>query len=224
MLLEIIVLDPVDAANAVDGGADRLELVSDMAVGGVSPRPATVAAVRAAAAGVPVRVMLRLPAGGFLAPDHTALRRLAKDLLAAGAEEFVLGFLDPAGALDAAALDAALGVLGGAPWTFHRAIDHAADRDAAWRALDGRPALDAVLTAGSPDGIPAGLAVLLDEAPDHRALLLAGGGLRESHLPALVGAGVTAFHCGSAVRPGRDWSAPVAPELVRRLRAALGRF
>ncbi|MFG2039699.1 copper homeostasis protein CutC [Dactylosporangium sp. NPDC048998] len=216
MLLEIIALDALDARNAAEGGADRVELVSDMAVGGLSPDPRTVAAVRAATS-LPVRVMLRTTPG--FGADAPALRRAARDLRSAGAAEFVLGFLDAAGGVDRAALDAVLPALDGAPWTFHRAIDHAADRAAAWRALDGRPGLDTVLTAGSPDGIGAGLDVLTAEARGGR--ILAGGGLREDHLERLAAAGVTAFHSGSAVRPGGDWSAPVDPARVRHLRTML---
>jgi copper homeostasis protein len=212
MLLEVIALDARDARAAQDGGADRVELVSDMSVGGLSPSPATVAAVRAAVT-IPVRVMLRTSPG--FAADLAALRRTARDLRAAGAQEFVLGFLDAAGAVDPAPFDA---LLDGSPWTFHRAIDHVASRPAAWSALRDRPGLDAVLTAGAPTGVAEGLPVLTAEAADHAGRILAGGGIRESHLPALAAVGITAVHSGIAVRPGGDWSAPVHPGLVRRLR------
>jgi copper homeostasis protein len=226
MLLEVIALDAVDARRAEDGGAGRIELVSDMTVGGLSPAPATVEAVRAAV-GIPVRVMLRLDAG-FAAPDRAVLRRLAADLRSAGAAAFVLGFLDRRGGVDLRALETVLSVLDGAAWTFHRAIDHAADRAAAWRALDGLPGLDAVLTAGAPTGVDDGLPVLLGEAGDRRLLgeardrrLLVGGGLRERHLPALLAAGIDAFHSGSAVRPGGAFTNPIDPDLVRHVRRLL---
>ncbi|WP_433219198.1 copper homeostasis protein CutC [Dactylosporangium sp. CS-047395] len=215
VFLEIIALDAADARAAQDGGADRVELVSDMGVGGLSPDPSTVASVLRAVS-IPVRVMLRTR------PDFAATDDLVKtlhELREAGAAEFVLGFLDAAGAVDRPALDA---LLDGYPWTFHRALDAAADRAAAWAALDGLPGLTSVLTAGSPDGMAAGLPALLADAPGHGPLMLAGGGLRESYLPALTAAGVRAFHSGSAVRPGGRWTAPVSADLVRRLRQALG--
>jgi copper homeostasis protein len=236
-LLEIIALDAEDARLARDGGADRVELVSDMAAAGLSPDPATVAAVRAA--GLPVRVMLRLRPD-FTAGDLSALRRTARWLRAAGADEFVLGFLTPAGAVDLPAVLSVLEVLDGAPWTFHRAIDHAADRAAAWTAIAGLPGLDAVLTAGAPTGLPDGLptvladgvrpstfladavrppSVLADAARPPR--ILAGGGLRHEHIGPLLAAGVTAFHSGSAVREAGSWTKPVDPALVRDLRRTL---
>ena len=212
-LLEVIALDAEDARRAEAGGADRIELVSAMDQAGLSPAPATVAAVRAAVA-IPVRTMLRVT-GGFAAGDLDGLRRTARDLASAGADAFVLGFLDAAGDVDAAAMTAALEALDGHPWTFHRALDHAADRPAAWAAFEKLPGLDCVLTAGDPAGVTAGLPVLLADAAAGRAgTLLAGGGLRPEHVPALRAAGVTAFHTGGAVRPGGAWSEPIDPNLV----------
>jgi copper homeostasis protein len=220
-LLEVIALDAADARHARDGGADRVELVSDMAADGLSPAPATVAAVRAAV-DLPVRVMLRGRAG-FAAGDLDALRRTAKELRSAGADQFVLGFLDRSGAVDLPAVREVVDILDGAPWTFHRAIDHAADRAAAWAALAGLPGLDAVLTSGAPTGVAEGLPTILAEAsdPPGRPRLLVGGGLRDEHLGPLRAAGVTAFHSGAAVRRDRNWADPVDPLLVARLRARL---
>ncbi|MDG6101653.1 copper homeostasis protein CutC [Dactylosporangium aurantiacum] len=222
-LLEVIALDAADARHARDGGADRVELVSDMAADGLSPSPATVAAVRAAV-DLPVRVMVRT-GPGFAAGDLGRLRRTARQLRAAGAEEFVLGFLDRRGAVDLPAVLEVLGVLDGAPWTFHRAIDHAADRAALRAAVAGLPGLDAVLTSGAPAGLAEGLPTILAEAEAETLTggvrLLAGGGLLDEHIGPLLAAGVTAFHSGAAMRPGRSWTAPVAPDLVRRLRTRL---
>ena len=217
-LLEVIALDAVDARLAREGGADRLELVSDMAAAGLSPAPATVAAVRSAV-DLPVRVMVRTTPD-FAAGDVQSLRNTAKDLLAAGAGEFVLGFLTADGAVDLPAVLEVLEVLDGAPWTFHRAIDHAAGRAAAWAAIAGLPGLDTVLTSGAPTGLPDGLATILAEART-RPQILVGGGLRHEHVGPLRAAGVTAFHSGGAVREGGTWTAPVDPVLVRGLRLTL---
>uniref|UniRef100_UPI001C68DC83 copper homeostasis protein CutC n=1 Tax=Streptomyces phytophilus TaxID=722715 RepID=UPI001C68DC83 len=141
MLLEVIALNAADAAAAEAGGADRLELVTDMAADGLTPSRETVAAVRAAVE-IPVRVMLRAE-DGFAAGDVEALAARARALRAAGAEEFVLGFLDEAGGPDLAAVGRLLEAVGdGCRWTFHRAIDRAADRDTLRKQLAGLPGLD----------------------------------------------------------------------------------
>ncbi|MET8154655.1 copper homeostasis protein CutC [Actinoplanes sp. NPDC049668] len=217
-ILEVIALNAVDARAAQDGGADRVELVADMGRQGLTPSLATFASVRAAV-GIGVRVMLRAEDGYGLS-DPDALVDAAAELRAAGADEFVLGFLDARAAVDLVAVKAVLAAIEGCRWTFHRALDHAADRPAARRALEPLPGLDFVLTAGGPASVAEGLPVLGAEAGS-RPRVLAGGGLRHHHLGPLLAAGVDAFHTGSAVRPQGDWDAPVDAELVRAWRAAL---
>ncbi|MGW0842058.1 copper homeostasis protein CutC [Streptomyces sp. NPDC002787] len=222
-LLEVIALDAEDAVAAQAGGADRLELVADMAADGLTPAVATFVEVRAAV-DIPVRVMLRL-ADGFAAGNVDALVRVACDMRAAGAEEFVLGFLDARAEPDLHAVERVVAELDGRPWTFHRAIDRAADRDALRKQLADLPGLDTYLTAGSAKGVDDGLPVLLAEAalrgePGYAQRLLIGGGLRLDHVPGLRAAGVDAFHIGGAARPA-GWTTPVAADAVRQWRTAL---
>jgi len=219
-VLEVIALDVEDALAARAGGADRLELVTDMAADGLTPAVATVAGIREAV-DLPVRVMLRLT-DGFGAGDVPRVVRSARELRGAGAEEFVLGFLDAHGELDLGAVERVVEALDGCRWTFHRAIDHAADRDALRKQLADLPGLDTYLTAGSAAGVDAGLAVLLAEAaragePGYEQQLLVGGGLRLDHVPRLRAAGIDAFHIGGAARP-HGWEAPVAADAVREWR------
>ncbi|SNS17237.1 copper homeostasis protein [Actinomadura meyerae] len=222
-LLEVIALTVDDARAAEEGGADRIEVVADMAADGLTPDPDLVAAMRDATA-LPMRVMLRANAGfRTTGAELDRLRRAAADLAAAGADGFVLGFLDSAGHVDAAATGKLAAVAAPLPWTFHRALDHAADPVQAWRAvrhLGG--GLDTVLTAGAARGVDAGVDVLVRraaEAPDAAGMIMAGGGLRRKHVAVLAAAGITAFHVGTAVRPDGAWDLPVDPALVREWRS-----
>ncbi|MCL6302244.1 copper homeostasis protein CutC [Streptomyces kronopolitis] len=229
-LLEVIALDPRDAVAAQAGGADRLELVTDMAADGLTPPRAVFAAVRAAV-GLPLRVMLRAT-DGFAAGAVGALCAEAEALRAEGAEEFVLGFLTPDGRPDLAAVAALAEVIDGCSWTFHRAIDRAADRDALRKELSAAPGtagLDTYLTAGSARGVAEGLPTLLAEQartaagePGYAPRILVGGGLGLDHLPELRAAGLDAFHIGGAARPD-GWSAPVDAAAVARWRTVLDR-
>ncbi|WP_329197135.1 MULTISPECIES: copper homeostasis protein CutC [unclassified Streptomyces] len=223
-LLEVIALDVEDAVAAQAGGADRLELVTDMAADGLTPSRETFAAIRAAV-DIPLRVMLRRT-DGFAAGRIDLLAAQARELRAEGAREFVLGFLGPEGGPDLAAVEAVVAELDGCRWTFHRAIDRAADRDQARKALADLPGLDTFLTAGSAAGVDAGLPVLAAEAarrgePGYKARILVGGGLALAHLPALRAAGIDAFHIGGAARPS-GWSGPVSAAAVAEWRTALG--
>ncbi|MET9852454.1 copper homeostasis protein CutC [Streptomyces sp. NPDC006450] len=226
-LLEVIALDVEDAVAAQAGGADRLELVTDMAADGLTPSRETFAAIRAAV-DIRLRVMLR-KADGFSAGSAQDVDRLvegARALRAEGAEEFVLGFLNPDGSPDLTAVEAVVAELGGCGWTFHRAIDRAADRDQLRKAVADLPGLDTYLTAGAAGGVDEGLPVLLAEAakagaPGYEPRILVGGGLALSHLPVLRAAGIDAFHIGGAARPD-GWDRPVSPSAVTAWRAALG--
>ncbi|MEU9090249.1 copper homeostasis protein CutC [Streptomyces sp. NPDC087901] len=222
-VLEVIALDAEDAVAAQAGGADRLELVTDMAADGLTPSCATFAAIRAAV-DIPLRVMLRV-ADGFAAGDVGVLVRKARELRAEGADEFVLGFLDEDGHPDLVAVERIVAELDGCKWTFHRAIDRAADRDALRKALADLPGLDTYLTAGSPAGVDDGIPTLIVEAarkgePGYEPQILVGGGLRLEHLPELLGAGIDAVHIGGAARPG-GWSGPVDAAAVREWRTIL---
>ncbi|MFE2050106.1 copper homeostasis protein CutC [Streptomyces sp. NPDC059459] len=222
-VLEVIALDVEDAVAAQAGGADRLELVTDMAADGLTPSAATVAAIRGAV-DIDLRVMLRL-ADGFAAGDVERLVRLAAEMREAGATQFVLGFLDAHGDVDLVAVERVAGALDGCRWTFHRAIDRAADRDALRKQLADFPGLDTYLTAGSAAGVDDGLSVLLAEArrrgePGYEQRLLVGGGLRLDHVPGLRDAGIDGFHIGGAARPS-GWTGPVSAQAVAQWRRAL---
>jgi copper homeostasis protein len=212
-LLEVIALDPADAQAAQAGGADRLELVGEMAADGLSPAPSIAAAV-VAATDIPVRAMLRTT------PDFRAgqqLEAMADALLEAGVEGLVFGFLDEQGEVDAEACERIAARMDDRPWTFHRAVDHARNPSRAWETALGLPGVDAVLTAGSAAGVSDGLRRLTTRMPSDR--ILAGGGLRPDLVAPLLAAGITSFHIGRTARLGESWDAPVCAEAVARWRA-----
>jgi len=220
-LLQVVVVTPGDVKGAIAGGADRLEVLAHPEVGGLTPDPSMVAAFREAST-VPIRVRLRLREdygsdGGELA----RLIGLAQTLRDEGVDGFTFGFVSPDLDVDVSLTRALGDSLGGAPWTFHRAIDQVLDRRRGYYALRGLRGLDSILTAGSARGMEFGVDELCHEATDEPALaamLIAGGGLRPEDVPWLARAGVRAFHVGSSVRPGRSSKAYVDAGLVRSWR------
>ncbi|MFB7476750.1 copper homeostasis protein CutC [Kitasatospora sp. NPDC056184] len=223
-IFEVIALTPQDAQAAESGGADRLELVTDMAADGLTPSVEDFARIRAAVE-IPLRVMLRVR-DGFAPGDLDELRVRAAALRAEGADEFVFGFLDAGGGVDLAATEAVAEAVAGCRWTFHRAIDHSADRAAVRAAVGALPGLDTFLTSGAAGGVDAGRDVLLAELaragePGYTQRILIGGGLRAEHLPGLLAAGFDAFHVGGAVRVD-GWRSPVDAAKVAEWRALIG--
>ena len=226
-LLEVIAVDADDARAAVAGGADRLDLVASMEHAGFDPSVETFEAIREAV-NVPLRVMIRRR-DGFSAGGVQGVAELvhaAEALRRAGADEFVLGWLDPDGTVDVEAVRAVLDALGGAKWTFHKAIDAAPDRAAVYDAIRKMPGLDTVLTSGGFKASGDGTEVLRTEAERERELggprVLVGGGLTREALPGLRDAGLNAFHVGTAVRVSGTWDSPVDAEKVAVWRKQLG--
>ncbi|HEY8599734.1 MAG TPA: copper homeostasis protein CutC [Thermomicrobiales bacterium] len=220
--LEVIVMSEADALAAERGGADRLEVVSAIEVGGLTPSRETFTAIRAATR-LPLRVMLR-PNGGYGidATELIALRDDAAALRQAGAESFVCGFLTGAGMIDRAAMLAVLAAIGPCPWTFHRAFDHAPDPRAAWATVVELGA-DLILSSGTAVDLPVGLPQLCARASWQTDSLrwLVGGGLTLEQIPVFRAAGITQFHAGRAVRVGASWDAPIDEAAVRAMRRAI---
>jgi copper homeostasis protein len=121
--LEIAVTTPDEAVLAEENGADRIELSSGLEVGGLTPSLGLFRAVRARV-GVPVYVLLRPRAGGFVytVEEFDLMRVDAEAFLAAGADGIVFGALTPGGHIDrhrcATLVDDASGRA-----VFHRAFD-----------------------------------------------------------------------------------------------------
>src|SRR5262245_32235481 len=87
VLLEVAVASVEDAVSAQLGGADRLELNSALALGGLTPSLGTLAEVKAAVP-LPVIVMIRPRSGGFAYSnsDFQVIRRDIDLALAQGAD------------------------------------------------------------------------------------------------------------------------------------------
>ncbi len=147
-LLEVIVTSEQEAIEAVAGGADRLEVVRDLQVGGLTPSLREVGNI-IERVHVPVRVMLResesMEVGG--AAEMERLRCFARELSRLPINGLVMGFLRD-GNVDEEAIQLVLAEAPHAPVTFHRAFDEAQDIPGTLRWLSQHPSIDRVLTNG----------------------------------------------------------------------------
>lgn len=187
-ILEVCVDSLASARAAAEGGADRLELCSALAVGGLSPYPELLRQIKQVCL-LPVRCLMRPRAGDFLytREEIDLLCDQMETLRKAGADGFVVGALTPEGALDLPAMDQLLAACGGLPVTLHRCIDVARDLEEVYSAA-AQLGIDTVLTSG-------GAAACLDGAEQLERLLA----LRDAnHGPeVLIGAGVNARVIGT---------------------------
>lgn len=148
-ILEVCVDSLASAKAAMAGGADRLELCSALAVGGLSPYGELLEQIKATCP-LPVRCLMRPRPGDFLYTEDEIQLMCAqiRHLRAAGADGFVLGALTPEGALDSRAMEQLLNACGDKPVTLHRCIDVAADPVRVYRTAAAL-GLDTVLTSGA---------------------------------------------------------------------------
>src|SRR5436305_8579288 len=101
ILLEVIVSSLDDARAAAAGGADRFELCSALALGGLTPSLGTLVAIKSEVP-VPVMFMVRPREGGMAYTDGevAVMERDLELALDAGADGIVFGFLTAGGEVD----------------------------------------------------------------------------------------------------------------------------
>lgn len=182
-MLEICVDSPASAQAAIRGGADRLELCSALAVGGLTPYGALLRQIRWES-NIPIRCLMRPRAGDFCyTPEEIQLMAAQiTELSAAGADGFVIGCLTPEGDLDEKALTSLLQAAQGKALTLHRCIDVSRDLEHTYRQAAAL-GFDTVLTSGGAANCRAGKETI-------RSLLALHDRLQGPEI--LVGAGVNA--------------------------------
>jgi copper homeostasis protein len=228
VLLEVIATTVADAKAAERAGAGRIELVTAMGEGGLTPSAGLIEAVVEAVA-IPVNVIVRPHSRSFVfdADDYRVMARDVRAAAAAGANAVVTGMLSASGEIDCEGLRrvSEIAAEGGLAVTFHRAFDQTRDLAEAFDVLLGFSAVNSVLTSG---GMPSVLdaretiAKLVQRSRGTRCAVLAGAGLTLEAVAGFVrDTGVDAVHFGSGVRFNGDALAAVDPQRVAQVRAAL---
>ena len=157
MLLEVCADSLASVRAAIRGGADRIELCSALALGGLTPYVQILRQIRADS-DIPVRCLMRPRAGDFLyAPEEINLMaQQILDLKAAGADGFVIGCLTPDGELDEKAMKPLIEAAGDSGLTLHRCIDVSRDPIQTWRNAKAL-GIDTILTSGAASSCMKGL-------------------------------------------------------------------
>lgn len=199
VLLEVCAGDIDSVVAAKLGGADRVELCSALACGGITP---SIGLIRAAKGveGIGVNVLIRPREGDFIYSPREADIILA-DIEAAreaGADGVVVGALTPEGDIDIPLTRRMIEAAGDMSVTFHRAFDLCRNP---LEALDAVAALgcDRLLTSGQAQTAIAG-AELLRSLVDMKTgvIIMAGGGVNPDNAAELVqSTGVSEIHASA---------------------------
>ncbi|MFL6685675.1 copper homeostasis protein CutC [Paraburkholderia graminis] len=226
VLLEVIATTVADARLAAQAGADRLELVTAMGEGGLTPSIGLIEAV-VNAVSIPVNVIVRPHSRSFVydADDHALMLHDVRAVKAAGANGVVIGMLNVDGEIDREQLARAIDAADGLAVTFHRAFDEVRDQQKALDVLLGFNAVTNVLTSGGQPSVlnaEATIRALVRQAAGSHCTVLAGAGLTVDAVAGFVSrTQVQAVHFGSGVRVGGNGLAPIDIDKVARVRALL---
>lgn len=176
--LEICVDSTESALAATQGGGTRLELCSNLIIGGTTPSLELFREVRDCV-GLDINVLLRPRFGDFLYTRHelSILCREAEAFAKAGAHGVVIGCLRRDGALDTDAMRALMKAAAGCSVTLHRAFDVCRDP---FHAMEQAAELgvDTILTSGQEADCWSGrklLAQLIEKAPAGLDILIGAG-------------------------------------------------
>lgn len=219
VLIEVCVDSVASAVAAERGGAQRVELCSDLLEGGITPSLGLLQVVRAAIS-LPLHVIIRPRGGDFCYSDEEfdIMRRDIEMAKRTGADGAVLGILLPSGRIDITRTRQLIEVARPMSVTFHRAFDMSADLH---NSLDDVCQADAnrlLTSGGEPDCLQGTLAISkLVQSARGRIHIMAGGGINTGNVAHILQrTGVNEIHVGLA-------TVVQSPMLVRNARVSLGK-
>jgi copper homeostasis protein len=199
MILEICANSYQSAVNAEKAGAHRIELCSELAVGGLTPSygllKQTIDAVN-----IPIFILIRPRSGNFTYSDaefdtmkHDI--QLCKDLGYAG---IVSGVLNADNSIDAKRTQELIELSKPLPFTFHRAFDWTPNP---FEALEELKKLNVqrILTSGQASSAEKGIEMLqqLKEKSQNQVIVLPGGGINPTNASLFKSAGFTEIHASA---------------------------
>lgn len=187
-ILEICVDSIESALAAQSGGANRVELCSDLLAGGVTPSSGLIAVVRKQIS-IALHVMIR-PRGGDFSYTPEEIDAMKRDIAVAKnlhADGVVLGILDRDGNVDQPRTRELVEIARPLAVTFHRAFDMTPNLHQSLEAVILTGA-NRILTSGGEPKAEAALDTLaaLVKAAGSRIAILVGGGVRDHNLKRIL--------------------------------------
>jgi copper homeostasis protein len=211
--------ETLQAALAAEaGGADRIELCTDLACGGVTPGTGLMAAtVRSLT--IPVHILIRPRSGDFVfsRTEFDQMRQEIEQAKQVGASGVALGVLLADGSVDVDRSRELVELSRPMDVTFHRAFDETRDLHEALESVIETGA-DSLLTSGGAADVLSGAECIsaLRLQARKRIQIIAGGGLRLENLLEIVRrSGVFSLHGSLSRRNGHaPASAGAEPKLA----------
>jgi copper homeostasis protein len=219
--LEISVETVERAQAAGRGGADRIELCSELAQGGLTPCIELMRAVRERVR-LPIFAMIRPRGGDFVytGAEFVEMQREIANAARMGMDGVVLGILYADGVVDVERTRQLVDWARPLPVTFHRAFDASVDLRGALEDVI-RTGAARILTSGGARTAPEGLALLAElvQAARGRIVIVPGSGINAGNVAeAARRSGAREFHSGlSTADLAEDRDAKLFEAEVRKL-------
>ncbi len=195
MLIEVCANSLQSALNAEKAGANRIELCSELAVGGITPSYGLLKAIREKIT-IPVHVLIRPRSGDFTYSDaefHIMKTDIAT-CVDMGFEGIVSGVLKKDFSLDAERTKILIEASGGLKFTFHRAFDWIKNPLEASVKLESL-GVDYILTSGQQKSAEEGIALLSELHQKASAIsIMPGGGVKPDNINIFKEKGFPAAH------------------------------
>lgn len=223
--IEVIVLNEEDAKVAEANGADRLELVSAIGEGGLTPSYGAIKGV-VDSVEIPVMVMIRPHSFSFVyqKEEWRMMRediRMVRELGAAG---IVFGALTAGKLVDFDILAMVLKEASDLSVTFHRAIDEVDPLDT-YHSLCASPhSIDRILTSGGKPTVMKGIDTLRhlvrDSVNAHdKPVIMPGSGLDLNNIEFIHQTlQAREYHFGSGVRVEGDYRRPIDEKKLQKMK------
>lgn len=203
MKLEIVTTTLDETLQAAKAGADRVELVSGITEGALTPTYGSIKGVHDHSP-IPAYCMIRPHNHGFVYSEHD-VEEMVNDIrnqqgLAA---YFVLGCLTEENEIDEKALKKLVEACGSTPVVFHKAFDRLEDQKKALHTLAQYPQIKRVLSNFKAKNIAEEIdriKEMLDYAASLNIEVTFAGGINGESIQVLKSIGATDVHISSAAR------------------------
>lgn len=190
IILEIIASSVQDAINAKKAGANRIELLTSIFLGGLSATPDLVKHVKANV-DINIAAMVRPRGGGF---NYSELEKNlmfdeAKSLLLSGADAIVFGFLNDNFSIDYISTKKMIDIAHSynKEAVFHRAIDCVVDYETSLLNLIDL-GIDRILTSGQQKNVENALPLIkeIQQKYGDKVQILVGSGITEENVEKIL--------------------------------------
>lgn len=201
MLLEICANSFDSAFNAEKAGADRIELCSELSIGGITPSYGVLKKVTSELK-IPVHVLIRPRSGDFTytKDEFDIIKENIKICKELGVSGIVTGILNKDNTIDFQRTQELIELSKPLHFAFHRAFDCVPNpKESLQKLID--LGVRTILTSGQKPKAENGIELLkkLQQIAGEKLTILAGGGVNPKNVRAFKKAGLKAVHASASI-------------------------